>query len=73
MLKETLEGLRFVPTKADPDVYRRPQTKPDGTKYYEYILVYVDDILCISHNTKPPMAALGELYRLKEESVGIPD
>ena len=36
-------------------------------------MVYVDDILCIAHDTKPTMDSLGELYRLKEESLGIPD
>jgi Reverse transcriptase (RNA-dependent DNA polymerase) len=40
---ETLTDLSFEPSLADPDVWIRPQTKPDGTPYYEYLLVYVDD------------------------------
>jgi len=36
--------------KADNDVWYRPAIKPDGTKYYEHILVYTDDILCLSMN-----------------------
>jgi hypothetical protein len=35
---------------ADPDVYRGSNGKPDGFRYYEYILVYVDDVLIISHS-----------------------
>ena len=30
----------------------RAQVKPDGFKYWEYVLCYVDDLLCISHNPK---------------------
>jgi hypothetical protein len=35
---------------ADADLWMRPAEKPDGcTYYYEYELVYVDDILILSH------------------------
>ena len=73
MLKESLTNLGYDNTKADPDVYRRAQVKPNGFKYYEYLLVYVDDILCISHKPKETMDLLAGIYRLKEDSVGPPD
>ena len=44
--------LGFKPSAADPDVWMRPATKADGTKYYEYVLVYVDDILTLSKSLK---------------------
>ena len=72
MLAQSLTDLGYVSSKADPDVWLRPQTKPDGFRYYEYVLVYVDDILHISHDTNPTMFALSKLYRLKEESMGPP-
>ena len=50
---QALAQLEFRPTHGDPDVYIKPQTKPDGTRYYEMLLVYVDDILVLSHDTKP--------------------
>ena len=34
----------------DPDVWRKPAVKPDGEKYYEYIVVYIDDLLVIGQN-----------------------
>ena len=46
--------------------------KTNGEQYYEYLLVYVDDILCLSEHTKPIMDEIGALYRLKENSVGPP-
>ena len=41
-------GLKSSPV--DPDVWLRPVIKPHGEEYYEYILVYVDNILAISMN-----------------------
>ena len=60
------EELGYEPTVADPDVYRKPEVKPDGTKYYSYFIVYVDDILCVHHNPKPIMDKLNTLFRLKD-------
>ena len=37
---------------ADPDVWIRANRKPNGDKYYEYFLAYVDDLLLISHDAK---------------------
>ncbi len=46
--------------------------KPDGFEYYEYLLVYVDNILCISHKPTKTMTAIGKLYRLKDDSIDEP-
>jgi hypothetical protein len=45
----TLHQLGFLSCLADPDVWFRPATKPCGFQYYEYVLVYVDDLLVLSH------------------------
>ena len=45
----------------------RPATKPDGYRYYEYILIYLDDILFISHQAEKFMETLGSLYKLKKD------
>jgi hypothetical protein len=45
---ETLRSMNFKPSLADPDVWFRPATKDSGFEYYEYILVYVDDVLVVS-------------------------
>ena len=46
--------------------------KPNGDKYYEYVLIYVDDILAISHDPKKIMEYLSENYTLKKDSVCEP-
>ena len=69
LLSSSIKDLGFASSKADPDLYYRAHVKKNGEKYYEYLLVYVDDILCISENTKPIVDEIRALYRLKENSV----
>lgn len=71
-LAQSLRDLGYTPSYADPDVYYRAATKPDGFEYYEYLLVYVDDILCISHKPQETMVAIGKLYRLKDDTIAEP-
>ena len=59
---DTLLRLRFVPSKADADMWIR-----DCGDYYEYMAVYVDDPIIVS---KDPMKIIKELkveggYELK--------
>lgn len=39
-----LDEIGFNSSHADPDVWLRPAKKPDGKEYYEYVIMYVDDI-----------------------------
>jgi Reverse transcriptase (RNA-dependent DNA polymerase) len=71
-LAETIRTLGFRACLADPDVWMRPAVKPDGTKYWEYVLVYVDDLLAVSHDPATIMEQLGEHYTLKPGSVRPP-
>jgi hypothetical protein len=42
-----MNEMGFESCKADPDVWLCPALKADGTKYYQYVLLYSDDILAI--------------------------
>ena len=64
-LAEVLHRMEYLPNRADPDLYTKEATKSNGEKYYEYILVYVDDILCVSENPMRLMTALQGAYDLK--------
>ena len=55
LLAESLHDLGYKPSLADPDVYMRPAVKSNRFKYYEYVLTYVDDVLCISDNPMQTM------------------
>ncbi|KAI2499224.1 Reverse transcriptase (RNA-dependent DNA polymerase) [Fragilaria crotonensis] len=73
MFNSTILEMGFAPTIADPDVYRRrANAKPDGFKYYEYILVYVDDVLIISHDTDSHLKRIQASYDLNPDSIGPP-
>ena len=66
-LSETLHSMNFKPSLADRDVWYRAACKENGFEYYEYLLVYVDDILAISHQPRVIMETIRKQYRLKEE------
>jgi hypothetical protein len=66
-LSSTLYDLDFAPSKSDPDVWLRAALKPNNFEYYEYILVYVDDLLMVSHHPNLIMETIRKTYRLKEE------
>ena len=52
-------------TRADPDVWMRPQMKPNCFRYYEYCLAYVDDLLLVSHDTTRGMEELLQYKGIK--------
>ena len=72
MFNSSLIDMGFQSTIADPDVYRRVNAKPCGFKYYEYLLVYVDDVLIVSHSPKIHLEKIKESYELNPSSVGPP-
>ena len=49
-LAQDLRELGFRSSIGDPDVWMKARSKPNGEAYWEYLLVYVDYILCISMN-----------------------
>jgi hypothetical protein len=74
-MASTLREGGFVSCKGDPDVWMRPKVKLSGGKYWEYyyVLCYVDDILCISHESQVVMDYLASKYTLKKGNVKEPD
>lgn len=72
-LAATLDDMSFSPSHADPDVWLRPGTKADGEEYYEYVLVYVDDILAISVNPKKIMNDIQSKFKFKNNAIVEPE
>jgi hypothetical protein len=50
MLAGALLDLQFTSSLADPDVWLREAVKKNCEQCYEYLFVYVDDILVISES-----------------------
>jgi hypothetical protein len=72
-MASTLREVGFAGCWADPDVWMRKACKPDGSKYWEYVLCYVDDVLVISHDPKAVMDELSKRYTMKKGSVKDPE
>ena len=66
------EDLNFTMCRADNDVWFKPSKKADGTRYYIYVLVYTDDILCLAEHPKIILDKLDQHFLLKPESRGKP-
>ena len=66
-LFDILQELKFKPSKADPDVWMRPE--PGGT-CYEYIAVYVDDLAIAAKDSQAFCHELKKRYNVKFKGVG---
>ena len=64
--------MGYRSTDSDPDVWINRATTDNGNAYYNYMLVYVDDVLQIEKNAQEDMQRLNQIYRLKEV-FGTPD
>eukprot|EP00978_Attheya_sp_CCMP212_P029024 scaffold101740_cov51-Attheya_sp.AAC.2 len=62
-----MRELGFEPSDADPDAWMQAVTKLDGFKYYEYVLIYVNDILALVEHPEKVMISLSDIYRLKKD------
>jgi hypothetical protein len=72
-LAECVKHLGWNPCRADRDLWMKAETRPDdGVLYRAYILIYVDDILCVHHDTGAPLAKLDEYFKMKEGSIQVP-
>ena len=73
-LRSCMQFHNFTSCPAGPDVWMRPAIKSDGSKCYDYVLLYVDDALVVSENAEYVLRnELGRYFEQKEESIGPPD
>ena len=72
-LAGVLHDLSYVTSKADPDVWIRPAARPDGSKYYEIALCYVDGVLVISAEPMKTMDGIRAMFNLKVNKAENPD
>jgi hypothetical protein len=72
-LASYLRSLSFTSCLADPDVWIREAKRDDGKEFYEYLLVYTDDLLAIATNPQAILDDVNIYFHLKPESVGHPN
>jgi hypothetical protein len=72
-LAECMKHLGWHLCRADRYLWMKAETRPDdGVSYWAYILIYVDDILCVHHDPGSPLAKLDEYFKMKEGSIQFP-
>ena len=49
-LAETLDSMGYIPSYSDPDLWLQTAVKLEGFENYEYIICYINNVLCVSHN-----------------------
>ena len=65
--------MNFTTCKADPDVWMRPGKRDDGSTYWQYVLLYTDDILAIMEESEAFIRKeLASYFTIKEKSIGSP-
>ena len=66
-LADCMNHLGYKSCMADPDLWYKAEVRlSDGFKYYSYILLYVDDVLCIHHDGVGPIKRIDEYFKMKD-------
>ena len=72
-VRSAMEEMGFTSCKADPDLWFRPATKSGGSEYYQYVLLYVDDILYLMEEPENFLQEeFAKRFVLKEKSICLP-
>ena len=62
-----IQHLEYVTCKEDPDVWFKPEVRPsDGHTYYTYVLIYVDDVICIHHDGVSTIHMIDKYFQMKK-------
>lgn len=67
-----MDYLGYSSCKADMDLWIRLARRDSGEYYYKYMLIYVDDCLCLSEHPKEALEIINKYFPLKPGSVGPP-
>ena len=71
-LVECMRHLEYVPCQADPNLWMKPAVRSDGFEYWEYVLLYVDDVLAIGEHPQEVLMKIDKYFGLKPGSLADP-
>ena len=72
-LAKQLENMRFKSSIVDTYIWIRPATKAYVEQYYEFTLVYVENLLAISQDTVLVIKEVSEKFKLKKDKIEPPE
>ena len=74
ILQVACTTLATILVFADPDLWYKPEVREENKfKSYSYVLVYVDDCLCIHHSAEEELKKIDKFFKKKAGSIGDPD
>ena len=63
--------LVFLTRPADLDIWMKPMVRPDdGFNYYAFVLIYVDNLVIIHHDTESVLRRIDKYFKLKQSLIG---
>ena len=68
LLEKELGFQNFI---ADPNLWMKKTTKTNGDKYYIYICVYVDNLLCLTEDPKKYILRIKKYVPIQYDSIKI--
>ena len=71
-MAKKLDEMGLKSSKGDFDIWMRPAIKGNGIEYYEYVMLYVDDVMASSHNALDLMKELGRGIKYKNDLIEPP-
>jgi hypothetical protein len=72
-LASCMDHLKWKPCLADRELWMKEETRPDDSvKYWAYILIYVDNILCVNHDPGTSLAQIDKYFKMKPGSIMEP-
>lgn len=71
-LQDCMCHLGYKLSNVDNELWLRKSEDDSGDPYYEYLLLYVDDCLAVSHRAEQNILEVGKYFRLKPDSLGPP-
>lgn len=71
-LRDCMTQLGYESCLADPDLWMRKGVNKEGKDYYEYMLLYVDDCLCVSSEPRAALEEIDKYFPMKSGSIEIP-
>ena len=65
-LAHCMHHLGYKSCLADPDLWYKPDVREeDKYKYYSYVLLYVDDCLCLHHSAEEEINEINTFFKMK--------
>ena len=66
-----MQHLGYKSCLADTDLWYKPGVREeDKFKYYSYVLLYVDDCLCIHHSAEEELNKTDKFFKMEGGSIG---